>query len=78
MVHGQRQGPACRHVEKDPLPVRVAQGAGQERIRRDEPAGQVEAADVVAFEVEPGLVALDVDLDLEGRDQREPPLLEGA
>jgi hypothetical protein len=49
---------------KTPGAAVVADGAGEEYVGGDEPGGQVVIADVVAFEIKPRPVAVDVDLGL--------------
>ena len=65
MVNGKRERPTGGHVPEDPSAGGSSHGPGQKRISSDRPVIQVEVADVVAFEVQPGVVTIDMDLDLE-------------
>src|SRR5437867_12668154 len=78
-IYGEGECPARRHLQEHPPPVQSADRAGQKRVPRDGPIGEIEIPDVVAFEVEPRAVAVRVYLDLEGqcpawssRDRRRP------
>src|SRR5712691_7250891 len=66
VVDGERRALPRGHVREDPVAAALADGPAQKCVRGDETARQVIVADVVAFEVEPGLVAVNVDLGLEG------------
>src|ERR1700739_1039131 len=71
VIHGKRRGTAPKHVGKYALALNLVQGACQECVSCNKPGRQIEVANVMAFFIKEGFVAMNVDLNLEGRDQRE-------
>jgi hypothetical protein len=78
MIHGEWRGAATIHDPEKPGTLHVAKRPCQKAVGSDEASRQIEVLNVMTFLIEESFVAMDIDLDLVGGQERKPVMRERA